>query len=144
MSMENKLKKVLLVDDSQSTNFFNKMIIERTNVSENVGIAKNGSEALEYLQSGAVPEVIFLDINMPVMNGWEFIAEYQKLEEEYKGAIIILMIGAELNHEERKLAESIPEIRGFREKMLTKEVVFDIVDKYFSYSVPELYAKKAI
>ncbi len=140
--MENKLKKVLLVDDSQSTNFFNKMIIERTNVSENIVIAKNGLEALEYLQSESVPEVIFLDINMPVMNGWEFIAEYQKLKEEYKGSIIILMVGAELNHEEKKLAESIPEIREFNEKMLTKKVVCDIVDKYFSYSTIELYSKR--
>ncbi|WP_281988210.1 response regulator [Aquimarina aggregata] len=133
--MKNKLKKVLLVDDSQSTNFFNKVIIEKSDVAEEISIAKNGIEALEYLHSGNIPEIIFLDLNMPVMNGWEFLIEYQKLDKGMKGSIIIVMLGASLNKKEENFIKSIPEVKESREKMLNKEIVNDIMNTYFVESI---------
>ncbi|WP_103071318.1 response regulator [Aquimarina sediminis] len=127
----NKLKRFLLVDDSKSTNFFNKIIIEKVACVEEIFIAENGKQALTYIQSEMVPEIIFLDINMPVMDGWEFIAEYQKLEKQYKESIIVLMLGAELSKEEKEKAEGIIEIKEYQKKMLTKEVVCNIVTKHF-------------
>ncbi len=129
--MMKKLKNFLLVDDSKATNFFNKTIIEKMDCVEKVIVAENGKEALEHMRSGIIPEVIFLDINMPIMNGWEFISEYQKMEDECKESIIVLMLGTTLNDEDRKRAESIPEIKEFREKMLSKEIVSEILSKYF-------------
>ncbi|MBQ4821707.1 response regulator [Aquimarina sp. MMG016] len=126
-----KLKHFLLIDDSKATNFFNKTIIEKVACVEKVVIAENGKDALDYIEKGMIPEVIFLDINMPVMNGWEFISNYQKLDDKFKKSIIILMLGAELNQEEKKLVESIPEIHGFEEKMLTKNIVQKIVNNFF-------------
>ncbi len=126
-----KLNKFLLIDDSRATNFFNKTIIEKVDCVEEVVVLENGKEALDYIKSGVVPEIIFLDINMPIMNGWEFISEYQKLEDKYKDSIIILMLGVELNKQEMELAESFPEIKGFQEKMLTKEAVCKLITKYF-------------
>jgi len=126
-----KLKRFLLVDDSKPTNFINKTIINKIDCVEEIVVAENGKEALDYIETGEIPDVIFLDINMPVMNGWEFISNYQKLEGKYKGSVIILMIGAELNKEEKDLAEGIFEIKEFQEKILTKEVVCNIVGRYF-------------
>lgn len=126
-----KLKRFLLIDDSKATNFFNKTILEKTGVVEEVIVTENGKEALNYLLSGVVPEAIFLDINMPEMNGWEFLEEYGKLGDEYKASNIFLMIGSELTDDDKKKAESISEIKEFQEKMLTKEVVSEIVSKYF-------------
>ncbi len=129
-----KLKCFLLIDDSKATNFFNKTIIEKVGCVEEVIIAENGRSAMEFITSGITPEIIFLDINMPIMNGWEFIAEYQKLEDVFKKSIIILMLGAELSDAERKKAEESIEIKEFQQKMLTKETVCKIVSKYFSLS----------
>ncbi len=126
-----KLKQFLLVDDSKPTNFINKTIINKVDCVDQIVVVENGKEALDHIKSGEIPEVIFLDINMPLMNGWEFISNYQQLEEHYKGSIIVLMIGAELNQEEKDLAESISEIKEQREKILTKEVVCDILGRYF-------------
>ncbi len=126
-----KIKCFLLVDDSDSTNFFNKTIIQKTECVERVLIAKNGREALEYIQSGIVPEVLFLDVNMPVMNGWEFLIEYEKLESDLRKSIIVLMLGATLNEEERAKAENIPEVKEFQKKMLSKEIICKIVNTYF-------------
>ncbi|MEW7290659.1 response regulator [Aquimarina sp. 2304DJ70-9] len=129
-----KLKCFLLIDDSKATNFFNKTIIEKVGCVEEVVVAENGKEALEYLKTGMIPEIIFLDINMPIMDGWEFISEYQQLDDAYKKSNIILMLGAALSLEDKKTAESIPEIKEFQEKMLTKKIVSDIVSKYFGNS----------
>ncbi|GAA4278352.1 response regulator [Aquimarina mytili] len=129
-----KLKSFLLIDDSKATNFFNKTIIEKVGCVEEVVVAENGRSAIEYIKSGLAPEIIFLDINMPVMNGWEFIAEYQKLDISYKKSIIILMLGAELSDADKNKAEEIIEIKEFQQKMLTKDTVCKIVSKYFSFS----------
>ncbi len=129
-----KLKRFLLIDDSKATNFFNKTIIEKVQCVEEVFIAENGKQALDHIQSEIVPEIIFLDINMPVMDGWEFIAEYQKLDDKYKGSIIILMLGTELSKEDQEKAECILEIKEYAQKMLTKENVCKIVTKYFKSS----------
>ncbi|WP_051475996.1 response regulator [Aquimarina megaterium] len=129
-----KLKRFLLIDDSKATNFFNKTIIEKVQCVEEVFIAENGQQALDHIQSEIVPEIIFLDINMPVMDGWKFIAEYQKLDDKYKGSIIILMLGTELSKEDQEKAERILEIKEYAQKMLTKEIVCKIVTKYFKSS----------
>ncbi|MDY8138008.1 response regulator [Aquimarina sp. 2201CG5-10] len=136
-----KLKTLLLVDDSRATNFFNKTMIEKVGCAEEVIVAENGKEALQYLQSGISPEIIFLDINMPVMDGWEFLSEYQKLQNKQDKSIIVLMLGASLSSEKEKLARSIPEIKEFREKMLSKKIVSDIITKYFGQNESEVYTK---
>lgn len=126
------MKRFLLVDDSDATNFFNKTIIKKTECVEEILVAKNGKEALEYIESGIIPEILFLDINMPIMDGWEFLKEFQKLDSELKKSIIIiLMIGAKLSNEEIKKAKNFPEIKEFRDKMLTKDIVCSIVTTYY-------------
>ncbi|WP_299313789.1 response regulator [uncultured Aquimarina sp.] len=130
-----KLKRFLLVDDSNATNFFNKTIIQKTDCVDEVLIATNGSNAMQYLRSNTIPEIIFLDLNMPVMNGWEFLEQHNQLSAIDKASKIIVMIGAKLSQEEEKMLKSYPQVTEFREKMLTKEIVLEIVSKYFDESL---------
>jgi len=127
-----KLKQILLVDDSDATNFFNKAILGKLECVEEIIVAKNGKEALDIFKSGEVPDLIFLDINMPIMNGWEFIKEYQKIEASRKTSIIVLMLGTKLKLDEEERVKSIPEINEYFEKMLTKKIVCYILNKYFN------------
>jgi len=76
-----------------------------------------------------------LDINMPIMNGWEFLAEYKKLDETFKTSVIVLMTGIKLGPEEEKKLKTISEIKEYSEKMLTAKVVQEIVYKYFGNMV---------
>ncbi len=74
----NKLKRVLLIDDCKATNYIHRLVIEKYGCAEAVVEVNNGREALEYLTtevdgSYPKPELVFLDINMPVMNGWQFL-----------------------------------------------------------------------
>ena len=85
--MKKKLNCILLVDDDKATNFLHKKIIGNNDVSENILVALNGKEAMIIIcnalidndKNNTLPELVFLDINMPIMNGWEFMEEYQKL-----------------------------------------------------------------
>ncbi|MBQ4804029.1 response regulator [Aquimarina sp. MMG015] len=126
------IAKVLLVDDSDATIFFNKIVLSKTGYVDDILIAKNGLEALQIIQSGIVPEIIFLDINMPVMDGWEFLSKFQDLENSLKNTTIILMIGAELTKEDKELARSIDQIKEFSGKMLSRVGVDAIRQKYFN------------
>ncbi|MHA7057513.1 response regulator [Aquimarina sp. M1] len=126
-----KIKQILLVDDSTATNFFNKTIVNKTKCAQDILVAENGKEALQIINSGDIPEIIFLDINMPVMNGWEFLSELRKFNDQLLKTVVVLMIGATLSPEEEKLAYSFPYVKEFKEKMLTTEIVKGIVEKYF-------------
>ncbi|GAA3512306.1 response regulator [Aquimarina addita] len=133
----NKLKRFLLIDDSSATNFFNKTIIEKTNYVDEVLVATNGKEALAYIKKETLPEIIFLDLNMPVMNGWEFLDAYQMLEDSLRNSVIIIMLGASLTKEEEKRLECISQVKGFKEKMLTKDTLHQIISIHF----PEVISK---
>lgn len=86
-----KISCVMLVDDSESDQFICKSLLERHDAELTILQAYDGQEALEILESTEnKPEIIFLDINMPRMNGHEFLAEYNKTE--YDKSIVIAML----------------------------------------------------
>jgi CheY-like chemotaxis protein len=138
--MKRKLNCVLLIDDDEPTNFLNKMIIEETGLVEEVKVAQSALEALDYLsgkgQAGAnnelpTPELIFLDINMPAMDGWEFLEKYDQLSPEQKAAIIVVMLTTSFNPEDEQKAERISYISSYRNKPLTQEILMGILEEHF-------------
>jgi CheY-like chemotaxis protein len=121
---------ILLVDDDEATNFLNKRIIRKADINAEVQVALNGKEALEFLTNTGkyanekvLPQagLIFLDINMPGMNGWEFLEAYKQLPEEQTRRIKILMLTTSINPDEEKKAIDIPEVKGFIHKPLSGE-----------------------
>ena len=77
-----KLKSVLLIDDDNAANFIHRIVIEETELVEDVGAFESPRAALKYLEDlqsvSPFPEIIFLDINMPLMDGWEFLDYCEK------------------------------------------------------------------
>lgn len=139
--MKNKLNCVLLVDDDEATNFINKMVLERSGIAHHIEVTWNGREALDYLTGQGKyesnkdnypqPSIIFLDINMPRMDGWEFMEEYSKLEENQKGGVVIIMLTTSLNPDDKQKADSISDISEFKNKPLNYGTVEDIMKKYY-------------
>jgi CheY-like chemotaxis protein len=133
--MKKKLKCILLVDDDEATNFFHQIIIEQAGCTEHVEVATNGKKAIEFLtrerKNNCTPDIIFLDINMPVMNGWEFLDAYEKLDAAQKSKIVLVMLTASINPDDMQKAEKRESISGFRNKPLSVEMLNEIIQTYF-------------
>ena len=137
-----KLNCVLVIDDDEPTNFFNQMIVEQANCTETVKVAQSGEEALEYLSTSVklscqhrefpCPDLIFLDINMPAMDGWEFLERYKELEKQRKNQVIVVMLTTSLFQEDMLKAQGMPEITAFENKPLTPEKLENILRRHFS------------
>jgi CheY-like chemotaxis protein len=135
--MNQKLNCILVIDDDEPTNFFTRMILEESGCAENIITVQSGQDALDYLTRSensegtcASPDLIFLDINMPAMDGWEFLELYRRLNIHNR--IIVVMLTTSLFPEDKSKAESTPEISGFENKPLTEEKILGIVEKYFA------------
>jgi response regulator RpfG family c-di-GMP phosphodiesterase len=134
--MSNKLKCIMLVDDNHSDNFFHEREIKKHNPAINVISKNSGKDGLDYLRTTStteniLPELIFLDINMPGMNGWEFLNEYHELKKEVQSKVIVIMLTTSDNPDDEAKAKNWDFISDFITKPLTKEIMEDLVDKYF-------------
>ena len=127
----------MLVDDDKNDNFFHERAIKKSNLSTIV-IAKNsGMKALEYLKSmkdnkDLQPDLIFLDINMPGMNSWDFLKEYTRLDKELLNRIIVIMLTTSDNPDDKARAKTWKNVSDYIIKPLTKEKMDDIDSKYFT------------
>lgn len=131
--MKRKLNSILLVDDDADDNYYHRIIIEEMNIVNTIETATNGIEALAYLKKAnqTSPEIIFLDLNMPKMNGWEFLNEYKNLNELHKAKVLIIILTTSANPDHIKRAQEIENVSGFETKPLSKEILEEIIDKYF-------------
>ncbi len=137
--MKTNLNCILLIDDDEPTNYINSMLIEEAGYTKQVEVVQSGQVALNYLskcndkeeQNFFLPDLIFLDINMPAMNGWEFLDRYRQLKVEDKKEIIIVMLTISLNPDDELKAYSMREVAAFESKPLTSEKLQRIINKYF-------------
>jgi len=92
--------------------------------------------ALEYLKLtkdkiNLLPDLILLDINMPGMNGWEFLVEYNKLDKSLQSKVVIIMLTTSENSDDIQRAKSENFVSDFITKPMTKEIMLHIIKKYF-------------
>lgn len=130
-----KLKCILLIDDDRATNYAHATIIDRANCCDQVICKRSGREALDYLQEVSKsnyirPELVLLDINMPGMNGWEFLDEYLLMRESFQANAVIVMLTSSLNPDDQEKATSY-QIKHFLNKPLSIENLQGIISDNF-------------
>ena len=128
-------KCILVIDDDETTNLISKVIIDSSKKFENVIFKKDAFYALEYLknydsQNFIIPNLILLDINMPIMNGWKFLEEYKKLPEALKIQIKIVVFTATENILDIQKAQSIKEIDDNVNKPFSITKLNKIIEKH--------------
>lgn len=128
--MNNDLK-LLIVEDDEATNYIYKYNLKKIGFTGELQTAINGENALEILAGNAgevfEPTVIFLDINMPRMNGFEFL---DALKESQSKIPAIYMLTNSLNPDDKELAEGYPEVVEFLGKPLNEEILKATLERH--------------
>ena len=129
------MKNVLLVDDNDIDTLINERIVSSTGLFKEVHTASDGAEALKIFnlyQSGTtqIPDIILLDLNMPVMDGFGFIQAFQSLSFPRKENVLIVIVTSSASPSDKKLAASLG-VKYFLSKPLTQESVRSIIEQEF-------------
>lgn len=123
---------ILLVEDDPITVMVCDRIIKMSGFSDVVLSKQNGQDAIDHLQtiinaSGQMPDIIFLDINMPVMNGWDFLLEFEKVKLQLTTIPRIFILSSTVDPEDYKKAAEFTTVEGFISKPLTQEHLKSVV-----------------
>jgi CheY-like chemotaxis protein len=115
---------ILLIDDDEVSLFIVKKIIDKTGLPVMVTTKSDGALALNYLaaqleNNAVLPDIILLDINMPLLNGYEFLSAFSELS--ISKVIDIYVLSVTVFDEDVEMAKSFPAVKGFLSKPLSQE-----------------------
>ncbi|MBQ4819955.1 response regulator [Aquimarina sp. MMG016] len=130
--MSQNIESVCIIDDDNIYINLLTKIIELKRLSESVIVFKNGKEALDYFLETIdntiqpeVPQVIFLDLNMPVMDGWEFLNEFSKIKDKIRDKIDLYVVSSSIDSRDIERAKAIDVVDDY----LTKPIKLDVFEK---------------
>jgi CheY-like chemotaxis protein len=130
-----KVNCILLIDDDSINNFINERLIRKLNVANEIKIALNGEDGLAYItkhcsndDGSSCPELILLDINMPVMNGFDFIRAFENIDIKNKSKVKIIILTTSRNQKDVEILKSLGNFE-FINKPLTEEKLFNCLAK---------------
>lgn len=121
-----KVQSILVVEDSDEDQFLNSMIIEEYDARINVHQAYNGQEALDQLYSGLSPDLILLDINMPLLDGFGFLDSYQHVCSAHPESVVVMLSSSGQTGDIKK-AQTYACVRQYLLKPLTVEALRSLV-----------------
>ena len=128
-------KNIVLIDDDPISIFISTSMLQ--NPEFNIISYENAVDALDHLRqwsawnAGPFPEIIFLDINMPMMDGWEFLNEYSRVLDNATNRPVIVMLTSSINPQDIKQARKFGQVSDFKSKPLTLETIQAILNKHF-------------
>jgi CheY-like chemotaxis protein len=121
--------KVLLVDDDEATNFLAELAFKNLNIANEIEIASDGLIAYQWIKQNNCPDIIFLDIRMPRMDGFDFLDNFTEMNACKQVKIVMLTSSSRL--EDMKKAFTYNAVIEYLEKPLTEEMIRKIAVKYF-------------
>jgi len=120
------LEQILCVDDDPITLMLCKKVIERASFSAEIITAQNGEEALHFFNElkysknkAKKPQLIFLDLNMPVMGGWEFLDHFSTVDYKEFSSIKVVVLSSTINPEDLDKAKQYTAVIDFLSKPIT-------------------------
>ncbi len=121
-----RFEQVLLVDDNEIDNFINERIISSSGFSANVTVKFSADAALEYLKEVAndpsrIPDVIFLDLNMPVKDGFGFLEDYNNIDDAVKAKAKVIVLSSSISPDDINRASVNPHVYKYLNKPLSEK-----------------------
>lgn len=132
-----RISSILLIDDDSINNFLNERLLHNLAVADQLLIAETGEQALELLQTPGTlpPSLILLDVNMPGMNGLEFLEKYQAHRQAQPQTTVVIMLTTTMDSSELSRINEL-QIDGLVSKPLTEEKIASILQLHFQRSLP--------
>ena len=132
-----KKVKILLVDDDTTYLFITKKILEQQQNVEQINTFMNGLEALTYLkehskEENILPNILFLDLFMPIMDGWEFLDEFKEVKSNHLNKITIYICTSSISPHDVERAKNISSVSGYIIKPISKIKLVDILNQYIN------------
>jgi CheY-like chemotaxis protein len=126
MKIAKELKNIILVDDDEIMVYLTKRLVDKTDLAELSQVFGNGKELIDFLKQNhnkpdLLPEAIFLDLFMPVMNGWEFLEEYDKIKPTLAKEITIYIITSSVSPADFNKAKNNKYVSDYVVKPMNKE-----------------------
>jgi CheY-like chemotaxis protein len=127
-----RLSCIVLIDDDFINNYINELTIKSLSISDSIVLLKNGNEGIIFLQKyfeehKDLPELIFVDINMPVLDGFEFLDKFNKINHTGKRPVFVMLTTSTDQRDIRRLKDL--GIKYFFNKPLTKEKLQELLNK---------------
>jgi len=125
---------VCLIDDDNIYQYTARVILESTGLAKKIHSFYNGSEAITYfrdeknLRPEILPDVIFVDINMPVMNGWEFLEEYQKLYATLPKPIVVYVVSSSVDSSDMQKSRSYKAVSDYLVKPVNRSKYQELME----------------
>ncbi|MBF9239649.1 response regulator [Hymenobacter sp. BT683] len=135
-----RIRTILLVDDDETTNFLHQRLLFRLNVSDRVLVARNGAQALKILTQPNArfnptnPVLVLLDLNMPVVDGFEFLKAFQALPSVQQRSAVVVVLTSSLNTQDMDRSNNLP-VAGFLTKPLDKVKIDSLLHLHFGSPV---------
>lgn len=123
-----KIKNILLIDDNEADNFVNQYLVVKSNIADTITVKESAVEALEYLATleDEFPNVIFLDIRMPEMDGFEFLERFEQFPFHLKQQCTVYMLSSSLNYSDIERATQSSSVKKFLNKPLSMDLLSDL------------------
>jgi CheY-like chemotaxis protein len=129
-----KYRTVMLIDDNEIDNLINQKMIEAASVTENIYTHTGAKSAIEFLKNmekldvaeKVLPDVIFLDIDMPLMDGFQFLDEFEKLTAVAKKKCKIVMLTSSINPQDFNRSKKYDNVKLYLNKPLSHDSIMKL------------------
>ena len=129
-----KYRSVMLIDDNEIDNLINQKMVEAASITQHIYIHTGARSAIEFLRNiekldvsdQVLPDVIFLDIDMPLMDGFQFLDEFEKLMTSTKNKCRIVMLTSSINPQDFNRSKKYGNVKNYLNKPLTHESIMGL------------------